>query len=136
MSKPNDACLAAHIGAENAHDVDAIMDTYGDGAFVEINGRRIDGSANIRCTRRSGLEGTARSHRSPTASASASRQATRSSWRSALEAVHACDYADVPASGAPVAIPFCAIYQFDGSAKLASERVYLDIAGALSRPPH
>jgi ketosteroid isomerase-like protein len=136
MTDPNDSCLAAHIGAENAHDVDAIMDTYGEGAFVEINGRRIEGPVNIRALHETlgfGGHGTL----AQIAYRERRRFAAGDSIivEGALEAVHAGDYAGLPASGAPVAIPFCAIYQFDESAKLASERVYLDIAGALSRPP-
>src|SRR5205823_4993640 len=39
----NRACLAEHLAAENAHDVDRIVATYADPALVVVNGRRIEG---------------------------------------------------------------------------------------------
>jgi ketosteroid isomerase-like protein len=135
MSKSNDACLAAHIAAENAHDVEAIMDTYGEGALVEINGRRFDGPASIRSLHESlGFGGVGTLAEISYHERQRFTAGDSIIVEGALEAIHAGDYSGLPASGEPVTIPFCAIYQFDSTARLASERVYLDIASALNRP--
>jgi ketosteroid isomerase-like protein len=125
-------CLAEHIGAENAHDVDAIMRTYADGAVVEVNGQRFQSTAEIRR-----LHATLGFGGAGTLGEIVYREGRRfiagdtTIVEGALEAVHVADYGPLPATGRKVAIPFCAIYEFAQNAKLRSERVYLDIAFAL-----
>src|ERR1022692_1357637 len=48
MSQPNENLLDEHLAAENAHNLDRIMATYGTSPLILLNGQRIEGHAAIR----------------------------------------------------------------------------------------
>jgi hypothetical protein len=48
MSTSRETLLNEHLVAENAHDLERIMATYGESPLIVLNGQRIEGHAAIR----------------------------------------------------------------------------------------
>jgi steroid delta-isomerase-like uncharacterized protein len=139
MPDPNESILAAHLAAENAHDLDAIMATYTASPVIELNGARIEGTAAVREFHRAfGFAGPA------DASFSDVHVAERRRHRAAdaivleqtLTAKHTGSWRGVPPTGRSVSIALCTVYTFENG-KLAREHVYLDegrLRHALTKP--
>jgi hypothetical protein len=124
---PNLALLDEHLAAENAHDLDRIMATYGAAPVVVLNGRRIEGHSAIREFHRSfGFGGggsfgevhVAERHRHVTGDAVVIEQT--------LTGKHAGPWRDVAPTGRRVELAACTAYVFDERGMLAAERVYFD----------
>jgi steroid delta-isomerase-like uncharacterized protein len=120
-----------HIRAENAHDLDAIMRTFGKDPTFVLNANTFYGHESIRAMYQGfGLGGAgggfARVHveieRRHISDDAIILEVT-------LTGEHTDTWQGIPATGRKFAIPLCAVFPFDEEGKLAGERVYLD--GAL-----
>ena len=119
-----------HMRAENDHDVEGIMRTFGENPTFVLNGNTFTGQDSIRAMyedfgfgRRGGFANihveVSRRHISDDA---VILEAT-------LSGEHTNTWQGIPATGRKVEVPLCAVFTFDREGKLAGERVYLD--GAL-----
>src|SRR5262249_55319790 len=119
-----------HVGHENAHDLDAIMGTFGATAHYDDEpwGAHYVGRHQVRTFYQELLRAVPglridieRTH----ASASAV----------VLEVIirgrHLGTWRGLPATGAQIALPICGIYTFDDDDHLAGERIYYDRATLL-----
>jgi len=119
-----------HVRHENAHDLDAIMDTFGASARYDDEpwGAHYVGRDEVRTFYQALLQAVPglridveRTH----ASASAV----------VLEVIirgqHLGAWRGLPATGAQIALPLCGIYTFDNDDRLAGERIYYDRATLL-----
>jgi steroid delta-isomerase-like uncharacterized protein len=119
-----------HMRAENAHDVDGIMQTFGEHPTFVLNGDTLTGPEGIRAMYEDfgfgGRGGFANIHveikRRHVSDDAVILEAT-------LSGEHASAWQGIPATGRRFEVPLCAVFPFDGEGKLAGERVYLD--GAL-----
>lgn len=120
----------AHMRAENEHDVDGIMRTFGKQPTFVLNGETFAGHESIRGMYDAfGFGGSGgfgnihveekRRHVSDEAVI----------LEAVLTAEHTGPWQGIPATGRKVELPLCAVFPFDQEGKLAGERVYLD--GAL-----
>ena len=119
-----------HVRAENAHDLDAIMETFGHQATFMLNGLSLNNRENIRAL----YDGFGFSEQGGFSNLKAEvKQQHVSDEAITLEIVlsgkHTSEWQGIPATGREFEIPACAIFAFDGEGKLAGERVYFD--GAL-----
>ncbi|HZS09608.1 MAG TPA: ester cyclase [Blastocatellia bacterium] len=121
--------LNEHLEAENRHDIEAIMRTYGQNPVVHINGQVFTDDAGIRrFHERLGFgEGGAFSdllvverQRYITDEAVIIEQT--------LTGRHTGRWQGISATGKSIEVPACTIYTFDEENKLAGERVYFDSA--------
>ena len=126
--------LARHIAAENAHDVQGIVDTFAaDGALV-LNGQTFRGRDLIRRAH----EGFGFAEHGSFADIKVEelRRFTTADTivvEERLSARHVGTWDGVPASGRSLEVQVCAVYQFDAAGLLVSERVYFDGAGLLKQ---
>ena len=119
-----------HMRAENGHDVDAVMQTFGKDPIFVLNGDTLTGPESIRAMYEDfgfgGRGGFANIHVEV-------KQRHISDNAVILEATlsgeHTNTWQGIPATGRKVEVPLCAVFPFDGEGKLAGETVYLD--GAL-----
>ena len=119
-----------HMRAENAHDVDGVMQTFGKDPIFVLNGDTLTGPESIRAMYEDfgfgGRGGFANIHVEV-------KQRHISDNAVILEATlsgeHTNTWQGIPATGRKVEVPLCAVFPFDAEGKLAGERVYLD--GAL-----
>lgn len=119
-----------HMRAENAHDVDGVMRTFGKDPTFVLNGDTLTGPESIRAMYEDfgfgGRGGFANIHVEE-------KQRYISDNAVILEATlggeHTNTWQGIPATGRKVEVPLCAVFPFDEEGKLAGERVYLD--GAL-----
>jgi steroid delta-isomerase-like uncharacterized protein len=119
-----------HMRAENAHDVDGVMQTFGKDPIFVLNGDTLTGPESIRAMYEDfgfgGRGGFANIHVEV-------KQRHISDNAVILEATlsgeHTNTWQGIPATGRKVEVPLCAVFLFDGEGKLAGETVYLD--GAL-----
>ena len=118
-----------HIRAENAHDLDAIMQTFGKHPTFVLNGNTFTGQESVRAMYEDfgfGVRGgfanlhveIQRRHMSDDA---VILEAT-------LSREHANTWQGIPATRRKFELPVCAVFPFDEEGKLAGERVYLDAA--------
>ncbi len=129
-----DAAFQAHLGAELAGDLSAIVATYSKGGHLNFNGVIYDTPERLTAFHRdfgfdgrgmiSGLAGEI-VRRFFTYDSVIVEYITRGTVEIAL--------GDAPV-GRSVAFPMCVIYQFDDAGKLASERVYTDSGALLPEP--
>lgn len=126
------AALDAHVGAENLHDVDAIMDTFSADAVLELNGVGYDTPEAIRGFHEAfgfGEKGAltdlqiVESRRSFTDDGIVVEGTVRGR--------HTGPMGPLAPTGKDVAMPYCVIYQFDDAGKLYSERAYVDTTALL-----
>jgi steroid delta-isomerase-like uncharacterized protein len=119
-----------HIRAENAHDVDAIMKTFGKQPKFVLNGDTFDGRDNIRAM----YEGLGFGPRGGFSNIHVDVKRRHVSDEAIILEVmlsgeHTNTWQGIPATGRRFEVPLCAVLPFDEDGKLAGERVYLD--GAL-----
>jgi ketosteroid isomerase-like protein len=117
------AALAAHVAAENAHDIDALMATFAPDAVMEVNQRRFDTPDAIRrAHERMGF--------GPDGAGGISDLRVVEGRRTLTDdgiVVEGRITARATATGGEVVLPYCVIYQFDAAGLLYSERAYLDL---------
>jgi predicted ester cyclase len=123
------ASLAKHLVAENAHDVDAILATYGANPNVVINGQSFSGRAAVRMFHERfgfGSNGSfsdvcvTELHRYPSEGAII--------LELLLAGTHTARWMGLEATGRRFEVPVCTVYLFEESGLLAGEHVYFDTA--------
>jgi steroid delta-isomerase-like uncharacterized protein len=122
--------VEAHVGFENHHDLDGIMETFGASARYDDEpfGAHYSGRDQVR-----------RFYESLLQALPGLRIEVRHTYVGAtaivLEVVirgrHLGPWRGLPATGAQVELPLCGIYTFDDDDRLAGERIYYDRATLL-----
>jgi steroid delta-isomerase-like uncharacterized protein len=117
-----------HIRAENAHDLERVMETFGEEPWLIVNGEAFRGRDNVR-----GLyESVFRAF--PDARFDVKHQHVSDDaviFEIVLSGTHEGAWLGVPASGRRLEITDCVVLTFDHRGKLAGERVYFDEASLL-----
>ncbi|HKP88244.1 MAG TPA: nuclear transport factor 2 family protein [Blastocatellia bacterium] len=122
--------LEEHLRAENAHDVDAIMETFAQDARFIFNGTSYSDRNVIRIAHeRFGFsEGGSFSD----IRVEENRRYTCDNaiiLEQTVSGKHTGEWGGIAATGRTVELPVCTVYTFDAEGKLAGENVYFD--GAL-----
>ena len=124
--------LDEHLAAENAHDLDRIMATYVARPLIVLNGQRIEGVEAVRRFHAAfGFGGggagasfsdvnVAERHRHPVNASTFILEQT-------LSGTHTGRWLDLEPTGHRFSVHVCTVYSFEAG-KLASERVYFDLA--------
>jgi ketosteroid isomerase-like protein len=132
MPSPHDALLDEHLAAENAHDLERIMATYGAQPMIVLNGQHIEGAAAIREFHSSfGFGGKPDASFSEVHVAETTRYHPGGSTiiiEQRVSALHTGTWRALVATGRRFEIPVCTVYVFDDAGKVAAERVYMDVA--------
>lgn len=119
------ALVLEHLRAENAHNVDATMRTFGKEPSIVFNSEPYRGHESVRAL----YEDLFRAF--PDFRVEVKQQHV-SDQAVIIELVnkgtHTGSWLGVPATGRPIEVSLCIIYTFDESEKLAGERVYYDEA--------
>jgi steroid delta-isomerase-like uncharacterized protein len=121
-----------HVRAENHHDLERIMTTFGDRARYEDQpwGELHDGPAGIRAYYTRLLAAL------PDLYIAVERRHVTSDdviLEVTITGTHRGAWRGLPATGRRVRIPLCAVYTFDDAGKLAGERIYYDRAAMLGQ---
>ena len=119
-----------HMQAENKHDVDAIMATFGQNPRFQLNGIQLNDAQSIRGLYEGfGFGG----HGGFSHIAAEITQQHVSGESIVVEMIfrgkHTDTWQGIPATNREFEVPTCAVFDFDDKGKVASERVYFD--GAL-----
>ena len=130
ISEAHVSVLEEHLRAENAHDVDGIMDTFSQSAKFTLNGNTYGGHNLIRVAHeRFGFsEGGSFSD----LRVEENRRYTSDSaiiLEQTVSGKHTGTWDGIEATGRAVRLSVCTIYTFDKDNKLVGENVYFD--GAL-----
>jgi steroid delta-isomerase-like uncharacterized protein len=119
-----------HVQAENAHDLEGIMTTFGDRARYEDRpwDELHEGAAGIRAYYTRLLAAL------PDLAIAVERRHVTTDdviLEVTITGTHRGAWRGLPATGRRVRIPLCAVYTFDDAGKLAGERIYYDRAAIL-----
>ena len=123
-----------HMRAENDHDVDGIMRTFGENPTFVLNGDTFTGQESIRAM----YEGFGFGGRGGFANIHVEVKLRHVSddaviLEATLTGEHADTWQGIAATGRQVEVPLCAVFPFDREGKLTGERVYLDGASLLTQ---
>ncbi len=116
-----------HLRAENAHDIDAIMETFGEHPTFRLNGTLLPDRDSI-VSMYDGLGFGEKGYFSDLRAEAKQQHVTDNSivLELILSGTHTADWQGIPATGRTFEIPACAIFEFDEQGTLAAERVYFD----------
>lgn len=121
-----------HVQAENAHDLDRIMTTFGEQARYEDQpwDEHYEGPGGVRAYYTRLLAALPDLHIGV-----ARRHVTHDHviLEVTITGTHRGTWRGLPATGRRVRIPLCAVYTFDDVGKLAGERIYYDRAAILAQ---
>lgn len=118
-----------HIRAENTHDLDAIMATFGPRARFNLNAIALNDTESIRGLY-DGFGFGGRGSFSNLRAEVTQRHVGDESIvvEMMLRGKHTADFQGIAATNREFEIPACAIFEFDEAGGLAGERVYFDAA--------
>jgi predicted ester cyclase len=123
-----------HLQAENAHDIEGIMETFSEQPNFALNGAELNGLQTIRTLYEGFGFGQSGSF--------SEIQLTIQKWfwgdesitvEMFLNAKHTGEWQGIAATGKNVAIPLCAVFTFDEANKVESERAWFDGAMVLQQ---
>jgi steroid delta-isomerase-like uncharacterized protein len=121
-----------HVEAENAHDLDGIMTTFGEQACYEDQpwDEHYDGPGGVRAYYTRLLAALPDLHIGVER-----RHVTHDHviLEVTITGTHRGTWRGLPATGRRVRIPLCAVYTFDDAGKLREERIYYDRAAILAQ---
>jgi steroid delta-isomerase-like uncharacterized protein len=121
-----------HVQAENAHDLDRIMTTFGEQARYDDQpwNEHHQAPGQVREYYTQLLAALPDLH-----IAVECRYVTHDHviLEVTITGTHRGTWRGLPATGRPVRIPLCAVYTFDDAGKLAGERIYYDRAAILAQ---
>jgi steroid delta-isomerase-like uncharacterized protein len=122
--------VQAHLQAENKHDLDAVIATFGKTPRFIVNGLQLNDAQSIRAL----YEGFGFGGRGGLSDVAAEVTQQHVSGESIVVEMtfrgkHTGIWQGIPATNREFEIPACAVFDFDAEGKIASERVYFD--GAL-----
>ena len=124
------ALVDEHLRAENDHDLDAIMATFGQDPKFQLNAIPLNDRESIRAM----YDGFGFGEGGSFSDVKAEEKQRHVSGGSivvelTLGGKHTGEFQGIPATNREFNIPVCAIFDFDDAGTLAGERVYFD--GAL-----
>src|SRR5262245_58003136 len=124
--------VSRHVELENAHDLDAVMDTFG--AFPSFDdepwGEHHRGRDGVRGFYEQIMRAVPDLHIEPQRSHASSEVVV---LECTITGTHGDEWHGLPATGRRVSVPLCGIYTFDDEGKLAGERIYYDRASVLEQ---
>jgi steroid delta-isomerase-like uncharacterized protein len=126
--------VADHIKAENDHDLDAIMATFGKNAKFNLNAVPLSGPDGIRGLYAGFGFGEGGSFSNIQVDVKQQHVSDESIVvELVLKGKHIGSFQGIAATNREFEVPACAIFDFDEDEKLASERVYFDGAFLLQQ---
>lgn len=129
------ALLRAHYKAENAHDLDGIMKTFGGDAVMLYNHQPFaEHSAISQAHRYLGFAPPGAFENLVTTADQEHFTDDEIVVEGRLTGKHVGEFQGFPPTGREVELPFVAFYRFDGKGKLVSERVVMNL-GTLGPSP-
>jgi len=119
--------IEKHLRAENAHDIDAIMATFGEHPTFRLNGTLHSDRDSI-ISMYDGLGFGEKGYFSDLKAEAKQQHVTEDSivLELLLSGRHTADWQGLRATGRTFEIPACAVFEFDKQGTLAAERVYFD----------
>jgi hypothetical protein len=126
--------LEEHLQAENAHDVNAIMQTFADTGVLVFNGLPLSGHDRIRMLHE-GLGFGERGGFSDLRIEETQRYVSDEAiiLEQVVSGTHTGEWQGIAATGRQMAVAVCTVYKFDEAGKLASENVYFDTGTLLKQ---
>lgn len=116
-----------HCLAENNHDLNAIMDTFGKQPYFSLNDLEINGRATVQGLYAGFGFGEQGSFSNLHVEVLRRHPGAETIVLEILfSGKHTAEWNGIPATGKAVSVPACAIFTFDEAGKLAGERVYVD----------
>jgi steroid delta-isomerase-like uncharacterized protein len=124
--------VESHVAAENTHDVDAIMQTFGPNARYRDESWHDDrdGRGNVRRYYEEIMVSLPDLHIEIVRRHAADDAIV---LEVVISGTHLGMWRGLPATGRRVAIPLCGVFSFDDDDRLAEERIYYDRADALKQ---
>jgi steroid delta-isomerase-like uncharacterized protein len=124
------AIVERHIGLENAHDLEGVLGTFGDGAHYddEAWGERHEGRGGVRSFYEQLMTAL------PDLEIEVKRQHITEEtivMEVVIHGTHLGAWRGLPPTGRRVEFPLCGIYTFDSDDRLAGEKIYYDRATVL-----
>src|SRR4051812_48015813 len=121
-----------HIRLENLHDLDALMETFGEAPRYDVEplGDQHIGRDGVRAFYH-GIFQILPDLRIDVRHRYCSDEAVI--LEVAIHGTHSAEWMGVPATGKRLAFPLCSVYTFDESDRLAGERIYFDRATILEQ---
>ena len=119
-----------HVQRENDHDLDGIMETFGEEAWYEVEplDEQHDSRRGVRMYYEELLQALPDLHidvhRRHVADESVILEVT-------MSGTHTGEWRGLPGTGYELSFPVCSIYEFDDQDKIAGERIYYDRATVL-----
>ena len=119
------ALVEEHIRLENAHDLEGVLRTFGDGAHYddEAWGEHYEGPDGVRRFYERLMQAL------PDLEIAVRRRHLTEDaivMEVAIRGTHLGRWRGLPATGRRVDFPLCGVYTFDGQDRLAGERIYYD----------
>lgn len=122
------ALLRAHYDAENANHLERIMTTFGEAAEMHYNGQPFRDAESIRAAHRyMGFSAEGAFANLRTTADRTHLTADEIVVEGRLTGTHVGEFQGFAATGRVVELPFVAIYRFDASGGLVSERVVMNL---------
>jgi steroid delta-isomerase-like uncharacterized protein len=127
------ALIEEHLDAENRHDLDALMATFGHQPGFGLNDLALEGHAAVRGLYDSFGFGDNGGFSDLACSVVRRHVGDESvTLELILRGTHTAEWQGIPPTGKSFEVPACAIFDFDAENRIAAERVYLDM-GLLMR---
>ncbi len=122
------ALVEEHLEAENRHDLDHLMETFGRQPSFGLNDLKLEGNDAIRALY-DGFGFGDRGGFSNLACQVVRRHIGDDSItvELMLQGLHTGEWQGIPATGKAFGVPACAVFDFDEENRIAAERVYLDM---------
>jgi hypothetical protein len=122
--------VQAHMAAENAHDLEAIIDTFAGGAEMVFNKTPFTGDGLRMAHILFGMSGDHPGSLSGTQVRPEGESFTDDEIviDGTVTGLHVGDVLGFPATQRQVVLPYVAIYRFDAEGKLVSERIVMDFS--------
>src|SRR5205085_8138052 len=126
--------LDAHIQAENAHDVNSIMQTFAHNGVLVFNGLSLSDNDRIRALHE-GLGFSEQGGFSDLRIEEKQRYVSDAAiiLEQVVSGTHTGEWQGIAATGRKMAVAVCTVYKFDEAGKLASENVYFDTGNLLKQ---
>jgi steroid delta-isomerase-like uncharacterized protein len=124
--------VAEHVRRENAHDLDALMATFGASGFYDDApwNEHHDGLAAVRAYYEALFRAAPDLHIDVVATHAAGEAVV---LEVRLRGTHLGTWRGLPATGRRLDVPICGIFTFDEQDRLAGERIYYDRATVLTQ---
>ncbi len=126
-----------HVRLENAHDLEPLMETFGQAPTFDLNHDRIDGHTAIHAFYAGIMEGFPDFHAEVKHRHVGDEAIV---MEVVITGTHRKTWNGIPPAGRTIEVPVCVVFPFDADERLAGERIYFDMAlmlqqlGVMSTP--